>query len=93
MPFLLANYNVKSLQVFGSYIRKEQKKGSDLDILVEFSQPIDLFKFIELEAYLSKLLGIKVDLDLAFIFRPRVIAGSGPALPALVRLAEIRLMQ
>lgn len=40
----------------------EQKKNSDLDVLVEFSKTIDLFEYIELENYLSDELGVKVDL-------------------------------
>ncbi len=43
-------------------MRGEQKESSDLDILVEFTKPISLFKFIRLEEYLSKLTGKKVDL-------------------------------
>ncbi|MEM2843063.1 MAG: nucleotidyltransferase domain-containing protein [Candidatus Bathyarchaeia archaeon] len=56
-------YKVKKIGVFGSYIRGEQK-SSDLDILIEFysDAEVDLIKFIELEEYLSDLLGIKVDL-------------------------------
>ncbi len=55
-------YNVTWIGVFGSYVRGEQEKTSDLDILVEFEQPIGFFKFLELEEYLSELLGVKVDL-------------------------------
>ncbi len=55
-------YGVKWIGVFGSYVRGEQEKTSDLDILVEFEQPIGFFKFLELEEYLSELLGVKVDL-------------------------------
>ena len=56
------NYFIKKIGVFGSYIRKEEKSESDLDILVEFSKPIDIFKFMELERFLSEELNIKVDL-------------------------------
>ena len=58
-PFL---YSIKEIGVFGSYIRKKEKPESDLDILVEFSKPIDIFKFMELERFLSEELNIKVDL-------------------------------
>jgi len=61
-PVIESKYCVKNLEVFGSYIQGEQKKSSDLDILVEFSKTIDLFKYIELENYLSEKLGVKVDL-------------------------------
>jgi predicted nucleotidyltransferase len=63
LPELQARYDVKSLGVFGSYVRGEAKKSSDLDVLVELGEDrLSLFKFIELENYLSDLLGIKVDL-------------------------------
>lgn len=55
-------YKVKEIGVFGSYVRGEQKKRSDVDILVEFDVLPDLLKFIEMERYLQKLLGQKVDL-------------------------------
>ncbi|HGJ66440.1 TPA: nucleotidyltransferase, partial [bacterium] len=59
---LLRDYRVKEIGIFGSFVRNEQKRNSDLDILVEFEEPIGLFKFMDLEEYLKKLLGIKVDL-------------------------------
>ncbi|MFQ6052425.1 MAG: nucleotidyltransferase family protein [Candidatus Hydrothermarchaeota archaeon] len=59
---LREKYKVKEIGIFGSYIRGEYKKKSDLDILVEFEEVPGLFKFIELEDYLSKILRIKVDL-------------------------------
>lgn len=55
-------YKIKEIKVFGSYVRKEQKKRSDVDILVDFYELPDLFKFIEIEEYLENILGIKVDL-------------------------------
>jgi predicted nucleotidyltransferase len=61
---LRAKYKVKEIGVFGSYVRGQQKKQSDIDILVEFEVVPGLLKFIELEDYLSELLGIKVDLVL-----------------------------
>jgi predicted nucleotidyltransferase len=63
LPELQDKYSVQSLGVFGSYVRGEAKKSSDLDVLVELrSERLSLFKFIELENYLSDLLGVKVDL-------------------------------
>jgi predicted nucleotidyltransferase len=53
---------VKTIGVFGSYVRGEQKATSDVDVLVEFEQPIGLFEFMALENYLTELLGVKVDL-------------------------------
>ena len=59
---LAEKYNVKEIGVFGSYVRDEQKAGSDIDILVEFYEVPSLLRFINLENYLSDLLGMKVDL-------------------------------
>lgn len=55
-------YKVSEIGIFGSFVRGEQKKRSDIDILVDFYEIPDLFKFIELERYLQKLLRKKVDL-------------------------------
>jgi len=71
-PIIESKYSVKNLEVFGSYIHGEQKKSSDLDILVEFSKTIDLFKYIELENYLSEKLGVKVDLVMKDTLKPRI---------------------
>lgn len=62
LPALRQRYDVKSLAVFGSYVRGQQRKRSDVDVLVEFQQAPTLFEFIDLEEELSRLLGVKVDL-------------------------------
>ncbi|MGC8787754.1 MAG: nucleotidyltransferase family protein [Anaerolineae bacterium] len=48
--------------LFGSVARGEAKERSDIDLLVEFSRPISLLKFVALERQLSNALGRKVDL-------------------------------
>ncbi|MBF0565856.1 MAG: nucleotidyltransferase family protein [Nitrospirae bacterium] len=60
--WVVRKYHVSEIGVFGSFVRGEQKKRSDVDILVSFSETPDLFKFIELGRYLQKLLRKKVDL-------------------------------
>ncbi len=55
-------YHVRTLGIFGSYIHNEQAGDSDLDILVDFTAPISLFEFIDMEEELSELLNVKVDL-------------------------------
>ncbi len=72
LPGLKERFNVKSLDVFGSYIRREQGGGSDLDILVEYEKTPGLFKFIELEDLLSDLLGAKVDLVMKDSLKPAI---------------------
>jgi len=62
-PELSEQWQGKSLGLFGYYVRGEDRKGSDLDLLVEIDDPkMGLLKFIALENYLSDLLGVKVDL-------------------------------
>lgn len=77
LPFLKENFNVKSIRLFGSYVRDEQTKTSDIDLLVEFDAPVGFFKFIELEDYLSDKLGVKIDLvtpdALKPIIKPHII--------------------
>ncbi|XRP97637.1 nucleotidyltransferase family protein [Methanocaldococcus sp. 16A] len=58
---LKEKYKIKSIAIFGSYARGEQKETSDIDILIDYYEPISLLKLIELENYLSELFGIKVD--------------------------------
>lgn len=55
-------YKVSEIGVFGSFVRGEQRKRSDIDILVEYEEIPDLFEFINLERYLQRLLRKKVDL-------------------------------
>lgn len=63
MPELVERYGVKSLGVFGSYLRGEQKARSDFDVLVEFETTQNaLGKWIEMRDELKDTLGVKVDL-------------------------------
>ena len=63
-PVLEKDFKVETIGVFGSYCRGEQTKKSDVDVLVEFAKDahIGLFKYVDLELFLSDQLGIKVDL-------------------------------
>ena len=72
LPLLSARYHVRSLGLFGSYVRQQQHEASDLDVLVEFRETPSLLKFIELENYLSDLLGLKVDLVMKQALKPRI---------------------
>lgn len=72
LPLLSQKYRVESLGVFGSYIRKNKKPNSDLDILVTFKQPPSLLKFIELENYLSDQFKVKVDLVMKNVLKPAI---------------------
>jgi predicted nucleotidyltransferase len=66
---ILKKYGVKKIGLFGSFIRGEQKKNSDIDFLVEFelSQFGENFKglyeaFMDLSNYLENLFRRKVEL-------------------------------
>jgi predicted nucleotidyltransferase len=68
----VARYHIKSLGLFGSYVRNEQKVGSDLDVLVEFEEPPSLFEFVRLQNELHNLIGIKVDLVMRDTLKPAI---------------------
>ena len=60
-PVLTNKFHVSKLGYFGSYVYGKQTINSDIDLLVEFSQPVD-WGFFTLEKYLEQELGIPVDL-------------------------------
>ena len=58
---LYNNYPIKSMAIFGSYSRSNQKEDSDIDIIVEFNGNIGI-RFVDLADEIEDLLGAKVDL-------------------------------
>jgi hypothetical protein len=60
---VVQKYRVSELGIFGSFVRGEQRRRSDIDILVEFDEEDipSLLKLIEMERYLQRLLRKKVD--------------------------------
>lgn len=58
---LRARFNVTSVGVFGSFVRGEQRDGSDIDVLVDFSEEADLFDLVGLGIFLEEKLGRRVD--------------------------------
>jgi predicted nucleotidyltransferase len=72
LPELRERYGVRSLGVFGSYVRGDQEHGSDLDVLVEFDRVPTLFEFVRLERHLSQQLGIPVDLVMKSALKPTI---------------------
>lgn len=71
-PDLERRFHVKEIGVFGSYVRNEQKKRSDVDILVEYSKVPGFFEYLEMEEHLSEILGIKVDLVTKNALKPHI---------------------
>ena len=60
-PEVASLYKVREMELFGSFVRGEQKSSSDVDILVEFEEGADLFDMVGLMLFLEEKLGRKVD--------------------------------
>ncbi|RJQ66737.1 MAG: nucleotidyltransferase [Desulfobacteraceae bacterium] len=71
-PELTERYAVRKLGLFGSFVRHQEKKTSDIDILVSFSRDVDLFEFIDLREYLESKLQAKVDLVMVSALKPSI---------------------
>ena len=68
----LDSFGVRSLALFGSFARNEQRPGSDIDILVEFDRVGGLFEFVRLKNYLETTLGQPVDLVTPDALKPQL---------------------
>ena len=71
-PYLEAQYHVKEIGVFGSYVQGRQTQRSDVDILVDFHETISAFAYVRLKFYLAERLGSKVDLVAKKALKPRI---------------------
>lgn len=60
-PTLKKRFKVETIEIFGSYARGEQTEKSDLDILVTYSEMVDLLLISRLRRYLRRKLRLKVD--------------------------------
>ncbi len=69
---LASRFNVRRLAVFGSVVRGEQRRDSDVDVLVEFDTAPSLFTFVALESELSAAVGRRVDLVDRSVLRPKI---------------------
>ena len=58
----LKKFDPQKVGIFGSFARGDNKKGSDIDIFVEFKKIPSLLTLIKLENDLSEILGTKVDI-------------------------------
>jgi predicted nucleotidyltransferase len=61
-PELEHKFGVKKIGIFGSFAKKLAGEQSDIDILVEIERPMGLIRFMQIEQYLTELLGRTVDL-------------------------------
>lgn len=53
---------VNKAYLFGSFVRGEERKDSDIDILVEFDKNTDLFQLISIKLQLEAMLKRTVDI-------------------------------
>jgi predicted nucleotidyltransferase len=72
LPQIRQEYDVTTIEVFGSFVRNEQDISSDLDLLVSFSKVPTLIKFVKLKNYLSDKLGLNVDLVMKDSLKPAI---------------------
>ncbi|ASJ05803.1 MULTISPECIES: nucleotidyltransferase family protein [Thermococcus] len=69
----LRKFGVRHLWLFGSYVRGDARKDSDLDVLVEFEPGKKSFdSYMELKFFLEELLGVEVDLITVEALKPKV---------------------
>jgi predicted nucleotidyltransferase len=68
----LEKLGVKSLSLFGSVARGEERPNSDVDILVEFKGRATFDRYMDTKFYLEELLGCKVDLVTSRAIKPRM---------------------
>lgn len=71
-PEIEARFGVKRLGLFGSFVRGQAGRRSDIDILVSFRRDIDLFEFLDLKDFLQKRLDHKVDLIMESALKPAI---------------------
>ena len=81
MP-ILKKYNIKKSGIFGSYVYGEQKKRSDVNILIEFND--SLLKLVGIEMELKKALKKNVDL--------LTYNGNHPLLKKYILKEEVRIV-
>jgi len=67
----IRGFGVRSLGIFGSYARGEQRETSDMDFLVEFDDAT-LRNYLNLKDFLEQLFGRPVDLVFADTVKPRL---------------------
>jgi uncharacterized protein len=69
---MLKKYKVNKLGIFGSYVKGKARKKSDVDLLVDFEETIDLFDFIHLADDIQAILKTKVDLATPDAIKPYI---------------------
>jgi predicted nucleotidyltransferase len=54
-------YQISELGIFGDYVRGEVKENSQVNILIDYTEPPSLLDLVDMEYYLSDLLKVKAD--------------------------------
>ena len=83
LPGLRKQWPIRSLALFGSRVRDDARPDSDLDVLVEFAEPVSLSSFLALEERLTVITELRVDLV--------SVAALKPYLGARVRAEAVAL--
>ena len=69
---ILKKYKVNKIGIFGSFATGKTKKKSDVDLLVEFEDMIDLFDFVHLNDEIQQILKNRVDLVTPDTIKPYI---------------------
>ena len=69
---LLRRYKVNKIGIFGSYTTGKMKKKSDVNLLVDFDEMIDLFDYVHLSDELQQMLKTRVDLSTPDAIKPYI---------------------
>lgn len=79
--------HVRRISLFGSHLHGTMKKDSDIDLLIEFSEPISIFALVRMEREMSEALGRNVDLctpnSLSRYFRSDVVKEAEPLIESI----------
>jgi len=70
-PDVEKQYHVRTMALFGSYSRNEQTETSDVDLLVDFSEPPSGLTFVNFAEAMEERLGMRVDVVPADAVKPR----------------------
>ena len=70
-PYLESRFGVRKIGFFGSYVRGEATEDSDIDVLVELSEPLG-WELVDLREFLEDALGVKVDLVTVKALKPQL---------------------
>lgn len=70
-PMLREKFKVKEIGFFGSYVRGEESETSDVDVLVDFLEPIG-WEYIDFKEFLEEILGMEVDLVTVKALKPQL---------------------